>query len=90
MGYADDQEQSIPRISGGGMSAEFLKWFLAQKPFRRARLMTTCGIEHVIEKPDEIVVEEHGMTYRLYAVTHAGLKTYRGTYSLGDIEEIRQ
>ena len=75
---------------GVTMSAEFLKWFLAQKPFRRSRLVTYGGMEHLIERPEEIDVDERDNTFRLYAMSKANFKMYRGTYALGDIEEIRQ
>lgn len=72
------------------MDAEWLKWYLALKPFRRFRLATKGGIEHAVERPEEVDLDIGGTTYRLYNVVRAGLKTYRGTYNVSDIDEIRQ
>jgi hypothetical protein len=66
------------------MTAEFLAWFLAQKPFRRSRLVMRNGLEHSVDKP------EHVQIYNGIVLLGPDLGMGKRTITLADIEEIRQ
>ena len=67
------------------MTAEFLRWFLAQKPFRKSRLVMKNNFERCIDKPEHVYFTDNG---KILVGPDLGLG--RVTVDLEDIEEIRQ
>ena len=67
------------------MTAEFLTWFLAQRPFKRSRLVMRNGLEHSVDNPDHVQ-----LTYNGNVLIGPDLGLGRRTIELADIEEIRQ
>lgn len=67
------------------MTKEFLEWFLAQKPFRKSRLILNNNLEHFIDKPEYVLFNTNNTI-----CLGPDLGFGRKTISLDDIEEIRQ
>ena len=67
------------------MTYDFLQWFLAQRPFRKSRLVMSNGIQHTIEKPEHVDFAANGNV-----LLGPDLGMGRRTICLDDIEEIRQ
>ena len=70
------------------MTAEFLQWFLAQKPFRPFRLAMKDGTEELVISPEHVGFND---TNTIRIVSNKGLSGMTTeTIDLRDITEIRQ
>lgn len=67
------------------MTEEWLRWFLAQKPFYRTRLIMKNNDEHVLEAPSDVASIGNGN-----ALIGKDLGMGRKTISLSDIVDVRQ
>ncbi len=69
------------------MTAEFLQWFLAQKPFRQCRLVMKDGTEEPIVSPEHVGFNDTN-TIRVVSKGLQGMHVV--TIDLRDITEILQ
>jgi len=69
------------------MTAEFLKWFLDQEPFRQFRLAMKDGTEELIISPDHVGFND---TNTIRVVSNKGLPGMGvETIDLRNVQEIR-
>ncbi len=70
------------------MTAEFLQWFLAQKPFRQCRLVMKDGTEELIISPEHVRFDEYDM---IRIVKNKTLGVFGiESINLREVQEIRQ